>query len=547
VSVLYFLLFVGVLVLIHELGHFTAAKLLDVKVLRFSIGYGRPLVRVRLGETEYQIGAFPIGGYVRIFGIESADDDREGRSLASRPLWQRLVIVLAGPAANLVLPVIIYFVLFAGHTVLPAAVIGDVLEGGAADRAGLVPGDRVLEIDGHTVRYWEEIEDAVRSSPGKELHLRVSRAGKVFERYVTPIEETVRSRDGRLAVQGRVGITHAPFVPLVGVIDARSPAARAGLRTGDLIISIDGHPVRNWTDVQRSLGKIARRTGIVYFRGTEVPGVSQIQLLSAGYADLVPEIQIDPRLKRQSYTGLEHAEMFVAHVDPGSPADTAGLVPGDLIVSLDDKPVPHWLDLDQRLQAEPNKAFKLTWRRAAGGTIETRSTELTQVQRKQLDEYNHTVTRLVFGARNDVDRGRGATEPIDNRFGYALSRAFERTGETISVMVSGFVQILAGEAPSEALGGPLMMYRVVSVSGDQGWASFLQMLALISVNLALLNLLPIPMLDGGHLLVFAIEGARRRPLSERARKRVQNTGLIVVVLITILAGGNDVIRFWPFF
>ena len=546
-SVLYFLLFVGVLVLIHELGHFTAAKLLDVKVLRFSIGYGRPLVRVRLGETEYQIGAFPIGGYVRIFGIESADDDREGRSLASRPLWQRLVIVLAGPAANLVLPVIIYFVLFAGHTVLPAAVIGDVLEGGAADRAGLVPGDRVLEIDGHTVRYWEEIEDAVRSSPGKELHLRVSRAGKVFERYVTPIEETVRSRDGRLAVQGRVGITHAPFVPLVGVIDARSPAARAGLRTGDLIISIDGHPVRNWTDVQRSLGKIARRTGIVYFRGTEVPGVSQIQLLSAGYADLVPEIQIDPRLKRQSYTGLEHAEMFVAHVDPGSPADTAGLVPGDLIVSLDDKPVPHWLDLDQRLQAEPNKAFKLTWRRAAGGTIETRSTELTQVQRKQLDEYNHTVTRLVFGARNDVDRGRGATEPIDNRFGYALSRAFERTGETISVMVSGFVQILAGEAPSEALGGPLMMYRVVSVSGDQGWASFLQMLALISVNLALLNLLPIPMLDGGHLLVFAIEGARRRPLSERARKRVQNTGLIVVVLITILAGGNDVIRFWPFF
>jgi len=547
VSVLYFLLLVGVLVLIHELGHFTAAKLLDVKVLRFSIGYGRPLVRVRLGETEYQIGAFPIGGYVRIFGIESADDDREGRSLASRPLWQRLVIVLAGPAANLVLPVIIYFVLFAGHTVLPAAVIGDVLEGGAADRAGLVPGDRVLEIDGHTVRYWEEIEDAVRSSPGKELHLRISRAGKVFERYVTPIEETVRSRDGRLAVQGRVGITHAPFVPLVGVIDARSPAARAGLRTGDLIISIDGHPVRNWTDVQRSLGKIARRTGIVYFRGTEVPGVSQIQLLSAGYADLVPEIQIDPRLKRQSYTGLEHAEMFVAHVDPGSPADTAGLVPGDLIVSLDDKPVPHWLDLDQRLQAEPNKAFKLTWRRAAGGTIETRSTELTQVQRKQLDEYNHTVTRLVFGARNDVDRGRGATEPIDNRFGYALSRAFERTGETISVMVSGFVQILAGEAPSEALGGPLMMNRVVSVSGDQGWASFLQMLALISVNLALLNLLPIPMLDGGHLLVFAIEGARRRPLSERARKRVQNTGLIVVVLITILAGGNDVIRFWPFF
>jgi regulator of sigma E protease len=116
VSILYFLLLVGVLVVIHELGHFTAAKLLDVKVLRFSLGYGRPLLRVKLGETEYQLGAFPIGGYVRILGIEG--DDRPGepgalargdtrRSFASRPLWQRLVIVFAGPAANLVLQVVI--------------------------------------------------------------------------------------------------------------------------------------------------------------------------------------------------------------------------------------------------------------------------------------------------------------------------------------------------------------------------------------------------------------------------------------------------------
>ena len=569
-SVLYFLLLVGVLVLIHELGHFTAAKLLDVKVLRFSIGYGRPLLRVRLRETEYQIGAFPIGGYVRILGIESPADDRDGgagppagsaglggglgsssrhapdagRSFASRPLWQRLVIVFAGPAANLVLPVIIYFVFFAGHTALPAAEIGDVLDGGAAARAGLEPGDRVLEIDGRAVRYWEEIEEAVRSSPGKELHLRVSRFGKVFERYVTPLEETIRTRDGGRGMQGRVGITHAPFVPLVGVIDGKSPAARAGLRTGDLIISVDGHPVRNWTDVQRSVGRLARRTSIVYFRGTEVPGVPQLQLLSAGFADLVPESLVDLKLKRQSYTGLEHAEMFVAHVDPGSPADTTGLEPGDLIVALDDKPVPHWIDLDQRLQAEPNRTFKLTWRRAVAGKIETRTAELTQVWRKQLDDYNHTVSRLVFGARNDVDRGRGATVEIEGRFGYALSKAFERTGETISTMTAGFVQLLAGEAPGEALGGPLMMYRVASVSGNQGWDSFLLMLALISVNLGLINLLPIPMLDGGHLLVFAIEGARRRPLSSRARERVQLVGLILVGLITILALRNDVMRFF---
>lgn len=550
-SVLYFLLLVGVLVVIHELGHFAAAKLLDVKVLRFSLGYGRPLVRVKLRETEYQIAAFPIGGYVRILGIESDDKPTPdkgprgdaGRSFASRPLWQRLVIVFAGPAANLVLPVIIYFVFFAGHSVLPAAQIGDIIEGGAAARAGLEPGDRVLEIDGRTIRYWEEIETAVRSSPGKELHLRVSRNGKVFERYLTPVEETIRKREGAVTKQGRVGITHAPFVPLVGVIDGESPAARAGLRTGDLIISVDGQPVRNWSDVQHHVGKFARRASLVYFRGTEMPGVPQIHLLAAGFADVVPETQLDTTLNRQSYTGLERAEMFVARVEPGSPADIAGLRPGDLVVALDGAPIAHWVDLDQRLQAEPNRTFKLTWKRAVAGKTETMSAEVTQVRRKHLDDYDHTVTRLVFGARNDVDRGTGATIPIDGRFGFALSKALERTGETISTMVSGFFRIVGGDTPSDALGGPLMMYRVASVSGNQGWDSFLLMLALISINLGLINLLPIPMLDGGQLVVFALETVQRGPLSTKLRERVQLAGLILVGLITVLALRNDIMRY----
>ncbi len=545
-SVVYFLLLVSVLVVIHELGHFVAAKLLDVRVMRFSLGYGRPLVRVTIGETEYQIAVFPLGGYVRILGVavEDGDPHEQRRSFGGRPLWQRLVIVFAGPVANLVLAVAIYFAFFAGHTALPASVIGDVLQDGPAAQAGILPGDRIEEVNGRPVRYWEELEDAVHHSANSELHLRASRNGKSFERYLTPTRITLRERNGRATTGGWIGVTHAPFIPIVGVIDAQSPAGLAGLRTGDLLISIDGAPVKNWKDVHARLGRNPHRTALVFLRATEVPGVPQVHVLDAGFADLVPTTRIDAHLKRETYTGLERGEMFVAHVDPGSPADSAGLRPGDLITELDGQRMTHWMDLDQRLQAEPDRAFRLTWQRATStGGFETHAAELTQVRRNVLDEFGHAAVRLTFGARNDIDRGAGETIALEGRMGYAISKAVERTGETIGAMASGFFQIVIGETPT-ALGGPLTMYHVASVSGSQGWDRFWLLLALISVNLALINLLPVPTLDGGHLLVFTVEGLLRRPLSQRARDRVQLGGMVIVAIIAVLALRNDVVQYF---
>lgn len=546
-SVLYFLVLIGVLVVIHELGHFAAAKLLDVRVLRFSLGYGRPLLRFTVRETEYQLAMFPLGGYVRILGVEDEDaPDRgdAGRSFASRPLWQRLVIVFAGPAANFVLAAAIYFLFFAGHTELPAAVVGDVMPESPAARAGIAPGDRVLAIDGQGVRYWEEVEQRVQRAAGRELHLRLERNGKPFERYVAPIEETVRQRDGSAQVQGRIGITSAPFVPVVGVLDRRSPAWEAGLRTGDLVVNLAGDPVASWSDVERRLAR-GRPILVIYMRGYQVPGIPQLQLYEPGDADLRPEHRRDERLRTAVYTGLERAEMFVAHVDPGTPAAAAGLQPGDLVVELDGQPVDHWMVLDQRLQSAPERTWKLTYRRAGvDGEVQTHTAELTQARRRQVDPYGHGVDRLVFGARNDAPRGRGEMVPIEGRLTYAASRALDRTGETISTMVTATTSLLAGHAPGASLGGPVMMYKVATVSGEQGWETFLLMMALISVNLGLINLLPVPMLDGGHVLVFAVEGVRRRPLSAAWRERVQLTGLLFIAALTVLAVRNDVMRYF---
>ena len=563
-SIVYFLLLVGVLVVIHELGHFVAAKLLDFKVLRFSVGFGRPLFRVTLGETEYQISLIPLGGSVRILGEDGGDDapgpDLAGsntgpavenarasdasRAFYAKPLWQRLVVVFAGPLANLLLPVGIYFVFFAGHSRLPAAVIGDVLRAGPAANAGIAPGDHVIAIDGEPVRYWEELEQAVQASVGEELRLRLRRGDKELEKYIVPVEQVVRTRDGQATPQGFIGVTHAPFLPLVGVIDPTSPAAAAGLLTGDLIISIDGEAVHRWTEVRARLARTSRRTSLVYLRGQSVPGVAEVKLLEAHFADLIPETRVLPNGRHTVYTGLEPAEMFVARVDPGSPAEAAGLRLGDLITALDHEPVDHWMVLDQRLQSRPEHEWTVSWQRADGsGEVTSMTGKLRQQVQQRRDEFGQTVTHLAFGAGSEFERGRGAHEPITSRVQYAAVKAVERTGESIGAMVSGFVAILGGRVPGDSVGGPLMMYRVASVSGHKGWDSFLLMLALISVNLGLINLLPVPVLDGGHLMVFVAEAVRRRPLSARARARIQYAGLIVVGIITILALRNDVVRY----
>lgn len=261
VSVLYFLLMVGVLVTVHELGHFLAAKLVGVKVLRFSVGFGPALVSVRGRETEYRVGVFPLGGYVQLLGEdprdEVADEERE-RSFSDKPLAARLLVVFAGPAANLLCPLLIYFAFFLQKDALPAAVIGDVLRGGPAAAADLRPGDRVVEIDGDAVRYWEEVEARVEAADGRTLRLKVIRDGKPRYAYVAPRG-------------GLIGVTQGPFAPVIGVIDAASPAGRAGLRTGDQIVSVDGRPVESYAALEGALGRAGIRTQVAYLRPRRVP------------------------------------------------------------------------------------------------------------------------------------------------------------------------------------------------------------------------------------------------------------------------------------
>ena len=560
-AVVYFLVLVGVLVAIHEFGHFVAAKLLDFKVTRFSIGFGQPLVRVRRGETEYQIALVPIGGYVRILGEDPTDDiapEDARRAFDRKPLWQRLVVVFAGPAANFLLPVVIYFVSFAGHSELPAAVIGDVVASSPAARAGFEPGDRILSVDGDPVRYWEDVEAIVDRRVGRQLRFRVRRGGRVLERDVAPIEVAGQASDGTPRREGWIGITQAPFLPQVGVLDPASPAGRARLATGDRIAGIDGRRIDTWTELRRELAGAPRVMRVAYFRARPLRGLGIVlyepdqtslaaeQTFGSGEArGVIPRDVVSGSAgDRSGGSGVEHGlhpvDLFVDRVEPGSPAARAGIRPGDLLSSLDGEPIPHWLVLERRLRGRPDHSFQVGWRRA--GVDGEMTAAVRQQHRTRTDEYGNRADTLVFGAAPSFERGRGEMIEIDGRLRYAATHAVERTVEAIGVMASGLGSILRGQSPSE-VGGPIMMFQVAAASGRQGWEALFFMIALVSISVGLINLLPVPVLDGGHILVFAVEAIRGRPLSTRAKGRITLVGLAVVGLVAILALRNDLVRY----
>jgi regulator of sigma E protease len=534
-----FILLIGPLIFVHELGHLIAAKLVDVKCIRFSIGFGPALLRVRFGETEYCLAPIPLGGYVSMLGqaggedIPPADQDR---ALSNKPLWARYFVLGAGPLANLLLPIAVYFFFFLQHTTLVPAVIGTVLQGSAAEQAGLVQGDRIVAIDGRDIRSWDDMSDRVADSPGIELRVQIERDGKRLDRTLTPAKKMVRNPLGVSAPVGRLGVLNASYEPQIGVIDPRSPAFIEGLRTGDTITSINGEPVRTVEELQRMLegtgGALVRLT---YLRPVPVPApIGTLLWYESAHAQLLPG-------KDGRTTGILPANNFVRAVEPGSPAARAGLLAGDRVLAIDDEPTRQWEVLADVLSQRRDQPVTLTVQTLGE---EPRTIELQLETRSWRDIYQQDRKELWFGAAPFAKRDNSEPEPIRGRFTYALGSAFEETTGVMSLMWTTLVQMLTFERGVEELSSVVGLFKVAGTAAEQGPGPFLQLLALLSVNLGFVNLLPIPILDGGHLLFFTVEAVRRRPLGQRAREIASAVGLVIILLLLLVAARNDIVRYW---
>lgn len=345
-SLIYAIVLFGFLIFIHELGHFIAAKLSGVRVLKFSIGFGPKIIGRKIGETEYLISAVPLGGYVKMYGEDVEEEVVDPkRSFKHQPVSRKIFIVLAGPAFNIIGAVLLFWFIYVYGIPVLKPTIGEIMDASPAKYAGLMKGDRIVEIDGEKITNWFDMAQKIQQSPNKNLNFKIEREGQIFQLTITPQERETKNLFGEKILVGQIGIKPSD-------------------------------------------------------------------------------------------------EFFIKREDPIT-------------------------------------AFK---------------------------------------------------------------KSFEKCYEIIELTYLTIVKIFQRVVSTEVIGGPILIFQAAGKTAEQGLVSFLSFAAIISINLGVLNLLPIPVLDGGHILFFLIEALRRKPLSEKFVSVSQKVGIVLLVALMMLAFYNDILR-----
>lgn len=441
-TILWFLIAIGILVVVHEFGHYLAARLAGVKVLRFSVGFGKPLFSHRFGrdQTEWVLSALPFGGYVKML------DEREGevpaaeahRSFNRATVWRRFGIVAAGPIANFLLAIVFYWALFLHGLPAMKPMIGEPPANTPAALAGLVAGDEIRRVNGNDTPSFQD------------LRLNLLRAGVAGDAL------TLELADGRS-------------------------------------VQLDAAPMQTENLEQ----DILRPLGIVRY---------------------------DPEI-----------EPVIGQVLPDGVAARAGLQPGDRVIAANGTSMANWQDLVQWVRQHPAKPLRIEYERQG------QRGELTVVP-DAVDEAGQRVGKIGAGPR--IDESTLAMLMTEVRYGPvdALWRGAVKTWDMSLFTLEMMGRMVMGQVSWKNLSGPLTIADYAGQSAALGWVSFVGFLALVSVSLGVLNLLPVPLLDGGHLMYYVAEVFTGRPVSERTMEIGSRIGMILLLLLMSFALFNDLQR-----
>ncbi|MEN8149491.1 MAG: RIP metalloprotease RseP [Planctomycetota bacterium] len=589
---------IGFLIFVHELGHFAVAKWNKVRVEAFSLGFGPVIWGFWKGETHYRLSLVPLGGYVKMAGETAADEHtNDPAEFLNKSIPVRAAVLVAGVVMNTVIGIALFVFAFNIGVPLIPPVAGGVRPGSPAAAAGIQAEDRILTVDGAPVLDFHDLVQEIAYADGP-VDLLVERDGEeVLIEGVQPV------RDPTLKIQ-RVGIKH-PYSKGIHV-DAGSAAEEAGLQTGDVLVRVGGIPVGDAMAAFRAMSIAASPVEFVLWRdgseltldvtptsesaGTPIAGVQPMVDRAYGFApgsrwgeiglkegDRFVSVNGTPArsipharslagtaapapvvfvVEREGETvtlpaidGVETAvawvELFDAFAEDqvslkttkvtlvddrrfedGNPARTAGLPEGAELVKIAGKPVKQWSEVQSAIHGVAgDEPVEFTFRLGEGEEQTVSVLRRRQVQRN---------FGVAYAERTEIIRREGLGAAV----GAGLRRSVE-TGLGILRMLGG---IVTGKVSAKALGGPIAISTISYRSAKKDIIHFLYFLGILSINLAILNILPIPVLDGGHLLFLVIEAIRRKPLPDRAMAMFQWAGFLFLILLMVFVVFNDIER-----
>ncbi len=539
----------GILIFVHEFGHFLFAKLFGVGVEKFSFGFGPRIVGVQWRGTEYRLSWIPLGGYVKMAGDDPFEEPGTvpvENALQQKPAWQRFLIFTAGPVFNLLLPVLLFAGVYMAGPPEPVAWVGRFDVESPAREAGLQLGDRIVAVDGTRVRFFEDLQNAVVALPRDAAPvLEVERDGTRVQ-VTVPLHRVSRGGETDEAhPPNALGILPYATVSTVGIQESPdSPAYEAGLRSGDRIVAIDGSPVSWWFEVDARLRKVRGRPVVLDVErdGTKqrftlsprdyvlVPGGS-----SPGSTEPLPVAELGDTYPGAPY-GLFPAEIFVDQVIDGRPASRAGIEAGDMVLEIDGRVVRQWTDIQDRVESGGDQPRKMVLLRRGRLVPVVVTPEVVTLQGPGGQPMTRHQIGIVSAGRYEATRETLRLGPVA-----AVTRGAVETFRICVESVRILGHIILGDVPlSESLGGPISIVTVAAKSAAVSIFSYLRVMALISVSLGLINLLPIPLLDGGHIAFLFLEFVRGRPVSMRFREVSQQIGMIILFILMAFALANDV-------
>ncbi len=587
---------IGFLIFVHELGHFLVAKWGGVRVEKFSLGFGPALLRFRRGETEYRLSLIMLGGYVKMAGETPADEHTsDSRELQNKPVPVRAAIFAAGVTMNAVFGVLLFVLAFNIGVPLPSPVVATVRPGSPAWKAGIQPGDRILSVGGGEILDFQDVFDEVAFARGP-LEVVVERNGRVvtfpdvepernaalglqmlgvFQRIelvveegsaawragfrprdelvrvggvlagdLTELDRVLQAEEGPVDVEVRrdgalhtftftperatgearnrlIGVTE--FAGPVGLVRPGSPAEAAGLRPGDEIAAVDGIPARDFYDARkRAMAAAPAPVTFTVRRGAEsvtvgpVTGIGDTRGWDSFFRDLAP-----------AAGGTRVALLPDIQFDGGNPARGAGLAHGDRILEVNGAPVADFAAIHRAIAATPEEepvhiVFEHAGERRGPISVERRSHSPFAIG-------DRTVAPVT-----EVQRVPGVFA--------ACAEGFRRSlvaGKRILQFLGG---IFSGRVSAQNIGGPVLIFQISYATARKNFIHFLYFLGLLSINLAIINLLPIPILDGGLLLFLLYEAIRGRPMPQKAMAVFQWAGLFIILLLMVFVIANDVTR-----